>query len=149
MKYFLDTNILVIYLRGNATKYFIDNTFQPFEIPNVSLISVVTVGEIQAFALKNNWGEKRLQKLNQFLKQVIIVDINSADIFAKYAEIDAFSQGRLKDKPLNTSSRNMGKNDIWIAASASIANATLLTTDNDFNHLKDQFINLKTIKLLK
>jgi tRNA(fMet)-specific endonuclease VapC len=71
MKYFLDTNILVIYLRENSTKHFIDNVFQPFEIPNVPLISVVTVGEIQAFALKNNWGEKRIQKLNKFLQQVL------------------------------------------------------------------------------
>jgi len=41
--------------------------------------------------MKNNWGEKRLQKLNQFLQQVIIVDINSADVIAKYAQIDTFS----------------------------------------------------------
>lgn len=149
MKYFLDTNILVIYLRDNQTKHFIDSQFKPFEIPNVPLISVVTVGEIQAFALKNNWGEKRMIKLNQFLQQVLIVDINSADIITKYAEIDAFSQGRLKGKALKGSARNMGKNDIWIAASAAIANATFLTTDNDFNHLKDDFLKLEIIELVK
>jgi predicted nucleic acid-binding protein len=149
MKYFLDTNILVIYLRGNPTKHFIDSRFKPFEIPNVPLISVVTVGEIQAFALKNNWGEKRIANLNKFLQQVLIVDINSADIIAKYAEIDAFSQGRLKGKPLKGSSRNMGKNDIWIAASAAIANATFLTTDNDFNHLKEGYLRLEMVELLR
>lgn len=31
--------------------------------------------------------------------------------------------------------RNMGKNDLWIAASAKAAGATLLTTDGDFDHL--------------
>jgi predicted nucleic acid-binding protein len=77
------------------------------------------------------------------------VDINSADIIAKYAEIDAFSQGRLKDKPLKGSSRNMGKNDIWIAASAAIANATFLTTDNDFNHLKEDYLRLEMVELLR
>lgn len=60
-------------------------------LPKTSLISVVNVGEIRALAMKNNWGEKRLQKLNQFLQQVIIVDINSADVIAKYAQIDTFS----------------------------------------------------------
>lgn len=29
----------------------------------------------------------------------------------------------------------MGKNDVWIAATTKVAGATLLTTDNDFDHL--------------
>ena len=39
----------------------------------------------------------------------------------------------------------MGKNDIWIAATTSVLNATLLTTDNDFNHLQNEFIELQLI----
>jgi predicted nucleic acid-binding protein len=34
----------------------------------------------------------------------------------------------------------MGKNDIWIAATASVLNATLITTDNDFDHLNGVFL---------
>ena len=62
-------------------------------------------------------------------------------------EIDAFSQGKLKDRPISISARNMGKNDLWIAATASILNATLLTTDLDFNHLHNVFLNLECIKV--
>ena len=29
----------------------------------------------------------------------------------------------------------MGKNDLWIAASAAVTGAILMTTDKDFNHL--------------
>ena len=29
----------------------------------------------------------------------------------------------------------MGKNDVWIAATAKVSGTTLLTTDGDFNHL--------------
>jgi tRNA(fMet)-specific endonuclease VapC len=29
----------------------------------------------------------------------------------------------------------MGKNDLWIAATASVLKAILLTTDHDFDHL--------------
>ncbi|WP_461100836.1 hypothetical protein [Spirosoma koreense] len=48
------------------------------------------------------------------------VDI-TYDLVKYYAEIDAFSQGRLKTAPLKFSARNMGKNDgsgrpIWITA---------------------------------
>lgn len=34
----------------------------------------------------------------------------------------------------------MGKNDLWIAATASVTGATLLTTDGDFDHLESAFL---------
>ena len=40
------------------------------------------------------------------------------------------------------SSRNMGKNDLWIAAAASVLNAKLLTTDKDFDHLNEEFLEI-------
>jgi len=36
----------------------------------------------------------------------------------------------------------MGKNDLWIAATAYVIQATLTTTDKDFDHLNKTFINL-------
>jgi predicted nucleic acid-binding protein len=39
----------------------------------------------------------------------------------------------------------MGKNDLWIAATASVLDIPLMTTDNDFTHLDAVF--LKLIKL--
>jgi predicted nucleic acid-binding protein len=36
----------------------------------------------------------------------------------------------------------MGKNDLWIAASASLAGATLITTDKDFDHLHGKFVEV-------
>jgi tRNA(fMet)-specific endonuclease VapC len=41
----------------------------------------------------------------------------------------------------------MGKNDIWIAATASVLNAVLLTTDNDFDHLHDEFLTVARVDL--
>ncbi len=43
------------------------------------------------------------------------------------------------------SAKNMGKNDLWIAATASVLSATLLTTDNDFSHLQDYFLQIERI----
>ncbi len=34
----------------------------------------------------------------------------------------------------------MGKNDVWIAATASVVEAVLLTTDADFDHLDPRFL---------
>ncbi len=148
MKYLLDTNILIIYLRDRKTKTHIESTFQPFDLPNVPLVSIVSVGELKSFALRNKWGEKRLSNLDIFLEQVIIVDINSHDIIERYANIDTFSQGKLKGQPLSSSARNMGKNDLWIAATASVANATLLTTDKDSEHLNKNYLTLETVHLI-
>lgn len=36
----------------------------------------------------------------------------------------------------------MGKNDLWIAATAHVIKAHLFTTDNDFNHLDPSYIKL-------
>lgn len=139
---------MIAYLREpNATQDYVDKEFNPLEIQNNAIISVVTVGEIRAIALKNGWGINRTRKIEGLLKQVIIADINSEDVINRYAEIDAFSQGRLDGRKSNFTARNIGKNDLWIAATASVLDATLLTTDNDFQHLHDEFLTVGKINL--
>lgn len=147
MNYLLDTNILVIYLRDRPTKTFIENTYHPFDLPNIPIISVVSEGELRALALKNKWGLRSVNAMNNFLRQVVIADINSADVIDRYAEIDAFSQGKLSSKPLGLSSRNMGKNDLWIAATASVTKSQLMTVDNDFDHLDGAFLKVVKIRV--
>jgi predicted nucleic acid-binding protein len=39
----------------------------------------------------------------------------------------------------------MGKNDLWIAAAAKVARATLLTTDDDFAHLAAEQVAVEVI----
>nr|WP_157618605.1 hypothetical protein [Spirosoma spitsbergense] len=36
----------------------------------------------------------------------------------------------------------MDKNDLWIAATASLLEAILITTDKDFDHLHGRFIEV-------
>jgi len=40
----------------------------------------------------------------------------------------------------------MGKNDLWIAATALLTNSKLITTDSDFRHLDDTFFEVILIK---
>lgn len=65
-----------------------------------------------------------------------------------YAEIDAFSQCKHPFLPTlpGLASRNMGKNDLWIAATAHFLEATLRTTDHDFNHLAPDFLEMARIE---
>lgn len=149
MKYLLDTNIVLIYLRDKYTKEFIEREFAPFDTANIPIVSVVSLDEIESIGLRNNWGEKRFAAVERFFEKCLVSDINSKDVIQQYGEIDAYSQGKLKDNPLNDSSRNMGKNDLWIAATASVVSATLLTTDKDFIHLHSSYLDLNLIELIK
>ena len=145
MIFFFDTNIILLYLRHSLIVEFIEVNFKPFEADVI--VSVVTVAELKSIALQNKWGNPRLQRMENFLSRFVIADIKTDDIITRYAEIDAFSQGRLDGKKSNFTARNMGKNDIWIAATASVLDATLLTTDNDFNHLHNEFLSVAKIDL--
>ena len=109
------------------------------------MVSAVTEGEIRSIVIQNKWGTKKREKLEKLLKDTLIVPVEAKDIILRYAEIDAYSQGKLDGTalPSGLSSRNMGKNDLWIAATASVLEAKLLTTDADFDHLKDVFLDVE------
>jgi predicted nucleic acid-binding protein len=150
MNYIFDTTALVFYIKKESQCQIIEERFEPFSKANLALISIVSRGEMLSLALKNKWGEKRITSLNELLSQFLIIPIQSEDLLTKYAEIDAFSQGRLvsKHSANGTSARNMGKNDLWIAATASITKSTLITADNDFVHLKKIYFDMININQL-
>ena len=147
MNYLLDTNLVLIYLRDNLIARNIEENLNLLSGQHNLIISVVTVGELRSIAIQNKWGNRRKEELEETLADFLIADINTESIIKIYAEIDAFSQGKLEGKKSNFSSRNMGKNDLWIASTALVLNAELLTTDKDFSHLKGTYLNLKIINL--
>jgi tRNA(fMet)-specific endonuclease VapC len=145
MTYLLDTNIVIHLIRDDATWSVIDDKYQLFKRPNRPAISVVTVGELRSFALQRNWGGQKLRNLLRLFDNLLIIDINSPEIINKYAEIDSYSQNRLADKPMPTSARKMGKNDVWIAATAAVLDIPLLSTDADFQHLHNVYLDLHNL----
>lgn len=146
MKFLLDTNIIMVFVRDKIWRGQIASEYEFLHPENDIMVSVVTLGEIRSIALRNKWGERRISNLESILNEAIIVDINVGSIIDAYAEIDAYSQGKLKGKPLYMTSRNMGKNDLWIAATAHVLDAKLITTDSDFDHLNDFFLDLIRIE---
>lgn len=142
MNFVLDTNIILHYLKETDKKKWISKNIGPLQIGNIPIISVVSVAEIKAIAAKNNWGNKRIDTIEEFLKALVIIDIKYNELIDAYVQIDTFSQGKSKEKALNTSSRNMGKNDLWIAATTSLTNSKLITTDKDFGHLDSTFFEV-------
>jgi predicted nucleic acid-binding protein len=147
MNYLLDTNIVLIYIRNNETTQKLESKLDLFSGEHNLIISVASIGELKSIARQNQWGKMKWQKMLTVINDFLIADIRNEEIIDKYAEIDAFSQGKILEKPLGDSARNIGKNDLWIAATASALQLELITTDDDFNHLKNDFIQLKKIDL--
>lgn len=140
--YLLDTGILVGYVRGAGYAAYVEKKYQVSQPPNLALISIVSKGEILSLGMQFGWGAAKIASLEQLLRRFPFVDINQQQIIEQYAEIDAYSQAKHPTRKLPMSPRNMGKNDLWIAATASVLNATLLTTDHHFDHLNGVFLDV-------
>lgn len=128
-----DTNLIINYIR------------QQKSLPDRAIIPMVVAGELEAFALKADWGYQKVTFLQAILDYYPLIEV-SRSLLTLYAQIDAFSQGKLQSNPLplGLTARNMGKNDLWIAATALYFDIELHTNDNDFDHLPQ--LGLKLIK---
>jgi tRNA(fMet)-specific endonuclease VapC len=105
-------------------------------------ISIVTVAEIRSLAIQFRWGEKNLKNMDEFLAEIPILDINLPDIIERYVNIDCYSKRKHPNLVGNFSAITMGKNDLWIAATASFYECNLVTMDKDFQHLHDEFVDV-------
>lgn len=149
MDLLLDTNIFVTYSRSQNLADLIERDYGIFDGKNNLAISTVTLGELDSLIKQLGYGLRRRTRIDNLIGDLFVIDINIQTIIEKNGDIDAYSQGKLENRDLPMSSRNMGKNDLWIAATASVYDMKLVTTDKDFHHLKDIFLNLEYIDLDK
>lgn len=149
MNYLLDTNIIIIYSKDGKIARQIEDDYRFFATENNLAVSIVTIAEINSLVHQLRIKGKRKEGLDKILSKLYQVDISYADILQKYEEIDAFSQCKHQVLKSNFTPRNMGKNDIWIAATASALGIPLVTTDKDFAHLSPTFISLVLVDLGK
>jgi tRNA(fMet)-specific endonuclease VapC len=146
MIYVLDTNSLIHLIRNTTTVQNQLNQIGVFNRRNYANISIVSVGELKVFALRQ-WGATKLAMLNTFVSALTPISIDNQEIVDAYVDIDLYSQGKHPHYTSSFTARNMGKNDIWIAATAQYLGATLVSADNDFNHLQNVFFNIQKIVL--
>ena len=130
--YFLDTNIVLAIVRGKELAEYIERHYHIRSNPFRPFISVVTLGELYAMALRNNWGNQKRAVLRRIEQELVVVDINRRDLLDAYAEVQCATG--LKGKSLS-------KNDLWIAASVKATGSILLTTDKDFDCLHPEHID--------
>jgi tRNA(fMet)-specific endonuclease VapC len=129
--YLLDTNIVIHSSRRDATQQRIEAEFGLMMAMEPPLISYVTEAEVRAMARRLGWGNARMNQLGFILTLLRRAPVENDAILDAYIEMDYYSHGAGHD---------MGKNDLWIAATAHATGAALITTDRDFDHLHDVFI---------
>jgi len=134
--YFLDTNILVHLIRRDGIGQYVNDHYSLLASDPPPMISDVTEGELRSLSIQWKWGAKKKEQMEFVLSLFRHVPINTKKVFRKYAAIDAYSESLCKP---------MGKNDVWIAATAQVMKAILLTTDKDFDHLNPDFITREWI----
>jgi tRNA(fMet)-specific endonuclease VapC len=127
----LDTGIVVLLCRGGDAGKQLDARYGLTWRRDVPLVSVISVGELRAFARNASWGGAKEMRLKELLGNLTIVDVNRDPVLTAYADVSAH---------LKQSGRPIGQNDIWIAATARATGATLLTTDKDFDVLHPALI---------
>lgn len=136
-KFVLDTNIVLAYIRQSPQYLSAESQLSLTADDAQLIVSVVTIGEIRVLAQRRDWGQKKMEQLNSFLQQALfVVDVSfgAPELLDAYVEIDCFSKGR-----------SMGKTDLWIAATAKVTGATLVTSDRDFDHLGNVYFQLVKI----
>lgn len=132
-RFLLDTNILLHLIRGgNSTAIIeeLESRFALFTGRNRVHVSYVSVAEIRVIGEVSQWGASRWAELNRLLGGYIIIPIGGEAILDAYVTIGSESR---------YVGREMGKNDLWIAATANAYGFTLITSDKDFDHLEDGY----------
>jgi tRNA(fMet)-specific endonuclease VapC len=126
-----DTNILVHHARRSRLYQWIEAHCPIAATDPPLLLSVVTVGEIVSLTTQFKWGAAKRQIVDDFIARCVVVPLDAPGLIDAYAFLDNYS--------LDVG-RSMGDNDLWIAATVQVSNATLLTTDKDFDHLAPKHI---------
>ena len=142
MQIMYDTNILLQILRDEQSITKLENFVDLSEVEDSVSISLVTLAEIRSLSIQFRWGAIRRAKMNEAIRRLTTLDINVPEIIDKYVKIDCYSKGKHLTRASNFSSIKMGKNDLWIAATASVYECKLLTMDLDFGHLRDEFVDV-------
>ena len=147
----LDTGLLLGIVRGAS---WADKALSEIKLDREGTViatSVVCFGEILSLSEMFEWGFEKKEKLEQIMESITILTLNKRSVLNAYAKINAWTHGGVQitapnGAPPPKPAVPMKQNDIWIAATAYSYKGTLLSTDKDFKHLKNIWIDYCYIK---
>ncbi len=93
----------------------------------------MTVAELEYGTLRANWGEARRQSLTDFLRRHFVIFNQTADLCNVWATLRVEAERK---------GRHLSNSDAWIAATAVLLNAPLLT------HNRKDYESLDSLQLI-
>lgn len=148
-RFLLDTNILLGFILEASWAVRARTEFDLSGQETIVFTSIVCHGEMLALAEKRGWGRNKRDRLEEVLAEIPTLDIGKPAILAAYGLIDAWTHGKTVASPRNHPPPKpavpMSKNDLWIAATAHVSQAVLLSTDKDFTHLDEIWFDFEYV----
>ncbi len=120
----IDTNTAVEFFRNNKELIEKISAYKTIYLP------ITVVGELLFGALNSAKSKEKLAETRNFINDCKILNINYI-VAEKYAQIR--ENLKRKGKPIP-------ENDIWIAATCSASNISLITNDKHFNNIDKKFL---------
>src|SRR2546421_12337810 len=108
-----DTDVVSFIFKDHS----LTSVYEPELEGQVAILSFMTVAELERWALQRHWSQQRIAWLHQYLSRFTVVP-SSPDLCRKWAEATVSAQA---------SGRRIECADAWIAATALLYDATLLT----------------------
>lgn len=147
----IDTCVLIHIIRANTIGKKCLEVLEAFGTEVNIIVSVVTKAELESFSWQYGWEEKKIKKIIEILNEATIIDIQAGNqiLVEAYSYVDGYSKSKIPNEAgdfLVGTARKMGKNDLWIAATAKALDAPLLTTDKDFEHLHANLLEVINVK---
>jgi len=148
-KVVLDTSVIIPILRGNeGLLQYVEVHYPANEFERI--LCFASKAEPSSMMLRRKWGKLKRQNADDFFEGVdrIIREVTDEMIDA-YAELEAYSlnQHPTIKKPEGESAYKIGKNDLWIAATAQVEKARLFTADRGFVQFGAHFFPVDFIAL--
>jgi predicted nucleic acid-binding protein len=142
-KFVLDTGILLHYVRQSQLANTIEGDLGIMAEESVPIIASVSVGEMEGFVQRQEWGNKKIDRLKKLVSRLIVINIKAEDenLIDNYATLWNYSKNNLPGDKLGHAV-GINQNDAWIAALTRTVNAELVTTDNDFDHLNHKWVTV-------
>ena len=132
----LDTSVVVDVARNNRSGQAILETYSLKNRADRPLISVITTGEMLGIAKAQAWSSDKTKVLHELLSEFVKLEL-TPEVIEAYSDLVALCRQQ---------NHTMGQqNDMWIAATAKVTGAVLLTGDSGFNWLNPQFIRVEYI----
>lgn len=116
----VDTDVVSYIFKGDTRA----GLYTPHLAGKLSVLSFMTIAELDRWALQNSWGEAKKQRLEAFLRKYVIAHSDRA-LCRKWAE--AVCAARKNGRPIRTA-------DAWIAAIA-LMHGIPLVTNNRSNYV--------------